>query len=59
MSRVSFVSAQHLGQTTRGINDVGLSLYTVFRKKVIYLFLPYISHSFWANFTKLSVNILK
>jgi len=34
-------------------------IYTVFRKKVIYLFLPYISHSFWANFTKLSVNIGK
>ena len=29
------------------------------QKKVIYLFLPYISHSFWANFTKLSVNIRK
>ena len=33
--------------------------YIVFRKKVIYLFLPYISHSFWANFTKLSVDIRK
>ena len=29
------------------------------QKKVIYLFLPYISHSFWTNFTKLSVNIRK
>jgi len=34
-------------------------IYTVFRKKVIYLFLPYIYHSFWSNFTKLSVNIRK
>ena len=33
--------------------------YTVFRKKVIDLFLPYISYSFWTNFTKLSVNIRK
>ena len=33
------------------------SVYTVFRKKVIYLFLPFISHSFWTDFTKLSVYI--
>jgi len=39
--------------------SIGIRFYTVFRKKVIYLFLPYISHSFWANFTKLSVNIRK
>ena len=35
------------------------TFYTMFRKKVIYLVLPYISHSFWGNFTKLSVNIRK
>jgi len=36
-----------------------MDIYTVFRKKVIYLFLPHISHSFCTNFTKLSVNIHK